>query len=999
MCKYTRGLIAKPVLCLAIAFPLLAPALIRAAETVGFEQVGKILTRRCLECHNDRQTLGELSLTTLANALEGGDSGPALAPGSVEQSLLLERIEGAEMPPEVKGQPQPLPKEEVALLRSWIEQGAPWPQSIVLDPYALTTESRGGRNWWSFQTVVRPVVPQPALAARVVNPIDAFILAKLEQNGFEPAPPARRRTMIRRLYFDVLGLPPTAEEINAFLADASPHAYEKLVDRLLASPHFGERWGRYWLDLARFAETSGYERDQPKPNIWKYRDWVIRAINEDKPFDRFLIEQIAGDELPDRDEQTVIATGFLRLGSWNDEPNDQHEYKYERLEDMIHATFTATVALTVKCARCHDHKFDPIPQVDYYRVGNAFWAGFLEPGTGKLLGGPDKTQLGYDVFGWTDRAGETPLLHVLRSGNPKQPGPVAQPGQLSLATQLDANVAPPPADAATTQRRWQLARWITAAKNPLTARVAVNRLWGHHFGAALVRTPNNFGFKGERPTHPELLDWLAAELVTPSLPPAGPAWSLKRLHKMLLMCSTYRQSSNHPRHEEYAQRDFSNHYWWRAERRRLDAEALRDAMLSAAVHLDLRLGGPSFKPTIHPEALEGLSRKSSAWTASSPEEQLRRSVYIYTQRSLPVPLMTAFDFADTTLPCGRRDVTTVAPQALALLNNRFVHLQSETLAQRVANTAPGKRQRIETAWSMALGRLPSAVEIQIAESHLARQQARFTAALAGRQPSTPADTPAALPELPGLALRLRADSGVETDAQGRVVVWRNAAGAESARQDQAARRPMLVEKAAGGQPALRFDGQGKFLHVAAQVLSSQQFSIFAIATDNGSSGHREIFSNWNGAAGNSVNSVFLGLTSEATVRFSDTFAPAGNIKNRRKPFMLTSVSGASDAVVFQGARELSRKSAPLPTRTLETAYVIGQQGNINGEYWHGDISELIVYDRELSSEERGRVWAYLARRYDLPATQDAEEEKSAQRLALESLCHVLLNSNEFIYVD
>src|SRR5262245_18027073 len=276
--------------------------------------------------------------------------------------------------------------------------------SLADDPFAVTTAKRAGRDWWSLQPIKRPSIPGTAS----INPIDSFIQEKLNQRGWAMAPPADRRTLIKRVYFDLIGLPPSFDEIEAFATDLAPSAYEKLVDRLLASPHYGERWGRHWLDVARFAETCSYERDQVKPNAWKYRDWVIQAFNEDRPFEHFILEQLAGDEIENRSEQTLIGTGFLRLGTWNDEPNDPQEYKYEYLEDMVHAASTAFLGLTVKCARCHDHKFDPIPQTDYYRFAAAFWAGYIEPGPREWLGGPDPKVVSQNVLAWTDRSPTPP---------------------------------------------------------------------------------------------------------------------------------------------------------------------------------------------------------------------------------------------------------------------------------------------------------------------------------------------------------------------------------------------------------------------------------------------------------------------------------------------------------------------------------------------------------------------------------------------------------------
>jgi hypothetical protein len=697
---------------LLLAVPLCGPLPVQAAP--DFEKsIAPVLLAHCAECHTGQERAGGLDLRTRSGLLAGGERGTVVVPGKPDESPLLQRILKNEMPPRKGKRAAPTPG-EIDRLREWIAAGAPWPEGRTLDLFEATGATRGGRDWWSLQPIRRPTLP----AGQGNNPIDALIRAKLPP-GWVPAPEADRRTLLRRVHYDLIGLPPSAEEVEAFVADRSPDAYEKVVDRLLASPHYGERWGRYWLDIVRYAETCGYERDQVKPGIWKYRDWVIRAFNGDLPYDRFILEQLAGDELPDRNEGSVIATGFLRLGTWNDEPNDPNEYKYDRLEDMVHATGTAFLALTVKCARCHDHKFDPIRQTDYYRLAGAFWAGFIESGPRELLGGPDARTLGYNVHGWTDRSRTVPPIRLLKKGDPNRPGAVVAPGQLSLLPALDRPLADPPPEAKTTQRRLQLARWLTDQRNPLPARVWVNRMWQLHFGEGLVRTPDNFGFMGDKPTHPELLDWLASELV-------ADGWRSRRLHRLMLLSQTYRQASIHPRQDEYARSDANNRLWWRAERRRLDAEAIRDSLLLAGGNLHHeRMGGPSFAPAIAPDALEGLSMKGRAWTASPPTEQGRRSVYIFTKRGLLPPLLTTFDFGDTTLPACRREVTTVAPQALALLNNPFVHEQSEALARRVAAETDAPDERVKRAWRLALGRSPSATELAAALTHLKNQERNF----------------------------------------------------------------------------------------------------------------------------------------------------------------------------------------------------------------------------------------------------------------------------------
>ena len=668
--------------------------------------IAPLIAKRCLECHNKRDLKGDINLTTEVGFTKGTENG----------RLALELVTKGEMPPKVKGQQQKLPDAEIALLKRWVNAGVAWPSGRVLDPYESTTDVRGGRDWWSLQPVVRPAVPRLAK-----HPVDAFIAAKLAKESMVSAVRADRRTLVRRAYFDLTGLPPTPEQVEQFIRDPAPDAWPRLIDRLLASPRHGEHWARYWLDLVRFAETDGYERDKLKPNIWRYRDWVINAFNSDMSYTQFVAEQLAGDEVPNRTEQSVVATGMIRAGTWNDEPNDPNDYLYTRLEDMVHTTTSAFLGLTVKCARCHEHKFDPIPQNDYYRIASFFWAGHMGQAN---QGGPTTKALGYEAYGWTDKSSNPPPIRLLLNGERHKPGPEIAPGFLSAVNALDKPLAPPPPGSKTTQRRLQFARWITNEQNPLTARVMVNRLWLQHFGQGLVRSPNNFGFKGELPTHPGLLDWLASEFMRPTVD-AGPAWTLKRIHKLIMTSSTYRQRSVHPHETQYSQRDFLNRNLWKFNRRRISSESLRDAMLAVGGRLNMRMGGPSFYPGMSAEALEGLSRKAGDWKSSPADERSRRSIYMMTKRSRLLPLMTTFDFSDTTASCGQRDVTTVAPQALALLNNQFTHAQSEALAKRLAGHAAGTVEQVKLAWQLAFGRNPSDGELGQAENHLHEQRQHF----------------------------------------------------------------------------------------------------------------------------------------------------------------------------------------------------------------------------------------------------------------------------------
>jgi mono/diheme cytochrome c family protein len=1032
-------------------------------------KIRPLLVRRCQSCHGRATALGGLSVTSRAALLKGGKRGPALSEQKPEESLLLHAVaytdSALKMPPAGK-----LPDAEIAALTAWVKQGAPWPSVAASTP---NTQHPTPNEHWAFLPVRTPPVPRVKNGAWVRNPIDAFILARLEKDGMRPAPPTGPRELIRRVTFDLTGLPPTPEEVDEFVNECradgvfrssgvqvlgtrsrpkpdlntripeyrgirtsaappiSDKAYERLVDRLLASPRYGERWARYWLDVVRYADSNGYERDAEKPYSWKYRDYVIASLNADKPYDRFVKEQLAGDELPDRSEEMVTATGLLRLGTWDDEPNDAVEYQYERLDDLVHTTSTAFLGMTVRCARCHDHKFDPIPQTDYYALGAAFWGGYVQPGDGRLLGGPPPERIGFPVLGFTDSGREAPPLHLLQNGDPRREGPVVPPGFLTPISTLRRTVAPPPPDAKTTRRRLQLAEWIADPNNPLTARVMVNRVWQHHFGEGIVRTPNNFGRKGDPPTHPELLDWLAAAFVStptsqrsgmgvreygrvgaasrvlthtptppyPHTPPNevagtgyGCGWSLKRLHRLFVTSATYRMASVHPQEAAYAQKDFANERWWRFNRRRLDADALRDSLLAVSGQLNPAMGGRGFTPAVSREALEGLSRKGAEWNVSPPDEQRRRSIYMFLKRALLVPFMTVFDFGDTTQPLEHRETAVVPPQALALMNSAFANEQAQSLARRVRQEAGADTpQQVERLWRLALGRAPGAAERQAALRHLER--------VAGEAAAAPPATPETRsPEqVEGLRLWLRADRGVTLDDAGRVQRWADQSGLgfDFEQMDPAA-RPEVERSGLGAQPALRFDGRGRFLTQKGQVVTSPSFTIVAVATDRAGGGsHREIFSNWR-REDNIGPAIFLGTTGTATVRFSDAFAPAGTLSRPENPFTLTAVTGPIGSAVYQDRSVLAERAAGLPGRNLKGPYVVGQQGNIQGEYWNGQIAELLVYNRALTPEELTAVWEHLSQRY--PVARRPVPPTPAEK-ALASLCHVVINSNEFIYVD
>jgi mono/diheme cytochrome c family protein len=710
-----------------------------AAEQVKFfeTQVKPILKANCFTCHGEGTELsGGLRLTSRAGILKGGVSGPAVTPAKPSESLLVRAInyQGRQMPPTGN-----LPQAQIAILTRWVAMGLPWTPGeagagnapVKKGPPPVNAETM---NFWSFRRVKRPPVPAVKHPGWVKNPIDAFVLANLERANLTPVAPAGKAALLRRATYDLIGLPPSPEEVQAFLADRSPNAYEKVVDRLLASPHYGERWGRHWLDLVRFAETNSFERDDPKPFAWRYRDYVIQALNQDKPYDRFLREQLAGDELEQVTPETLIATGYYRLGAWDDEPSDPEQARYDELDDIVATTGQVFLGLTVNCARCHDHKLDPIPQKDYYRL-LAFFQGINSYGVrsaesvaanslrpiaaeadrnqNQLLKSPPQ---GLDRALCVTEGGRVPPpTFVLLRGNPHVPGEKVEPGFPSVLAPPAPDIRAPGADAPSSGRRTALANWIVSQDNPLTARVMVNRLWQHHFGRGIVRSPSNFGSLGTPPTHPELLDWLASEFVRNG-------WRLKPLHKLMMMSSTYLLSSQAD--PKALAQDPENDLCWRFNMRRLDAEEIRDSILAVNGSLNLKMGGPGIYPTIPPEVLAGQSRPGYGWEKSSPEERARRSVYIHIKRSLAVPLLASFDAADTDFSCPVRFATTQPTQALGMMNSAFLNEQAQVFADYLQKHAgQDATAQVALALRRTLQREPTAKEIARGVKFLRTMQA------------------------------------------------------------------------------------------------------------------------------------------------------------------------------------------------------------------------------------------------------------------------------------
>jgi len=742
-----------------------------AREEFFEARVRPVLASRCLKCHGAEQHKGGLRLDARDAMLRGGEMGPVVVLGKPEESPLIEAIRyGGEvqMPPKGK-----LKDEEIAALTEWVKQGARWPavrpgvgvRTVTsTDSTAGTTStvamSAQGRMLWSLQPVRNPAPPPVRDDTWPGSPIDRFILAKLEQNGLAPAPAADKPALIRRATFDLIGLPPTPAEIDAFLRDNSPTAFARVVDRLLASPHHGERWGRYWLDVARYGEDQAHSF-QPRlyPNGFRYRDWLVRAMNRDLPYDQFIIEQIAGDliEGPGRLDR-LAALGFFACGPvyYGDSK------KLDQYADRIDTLTRGFLGLTVACARCHDHKYDPIPTTDYYALTGVFAsteyvevpaapkeqievydkalsavqakekeiAAFLKAEAGRLKPEvpPDqlkrvetllpaeakvklaawRTELGrlkkntppkYPVIHTLGEASRPTEMPVLIRGNPDTPG--AKIPRRFLAV-LGGDRFPFQHGSG----RLELARAIASADNPLTARVMVNRIWQHHFGRGLVATSSNFGTLGERPTHPELLDWLTHRFI-------ASGWSLKALHREIMLSAVYQQSSRID--SPGFAKDPGNTLLWRMNRRRLDVEAWRDAMLTTAGRLDSRLGGPSA-------------------SLDAPGNQ-RRTVYAAISRHDLAWMLRLFDFPDPNITSDRRVETTVPLQQLFVLNSEFMATSARAVATRLLAASPARQDnadRIRHAYLLLYGRTATDRELTLGSAYLQAPEPPTTSAMRPR---------------------------------------------------------------------------------------------------------------------------------------------------------------------------------------------------------------------------------------------------------------------------
>ncbi|XZE53199.1 PSD1 and planctomycete cytochrome C domain-containing protein [Planctomycetaceae bacterium SH139] len=778
---------------------LLAPSHVSHASEpppIDFQRdIWPILTARCNGCHGESAQEGQLRLDAKAIALRGGISGPAIIPGEAQASLLLARISGADDGERMPLDDEPLSDQQIALLRRWIESGANWPDAIGSEAQELEPH-------WAYIPPMKAAPPAVSQPDWVASPIDAFVLARLDRAGLAPSPPADRATLLRRLSLDLLGIPPTLEQLDAFLADASPDAYERAVDQLLTSPRYGERWARQWLDLARYADSNGYQADQYR-TVWPYRDWVIQAMNENMPFDRFTIEQLAGDLLPQPTLQQQIATGFHRLTTCNVEAGvDPEENRVNQVIDRVNTTGYVWLGSTIECSQCHNHKYDPFSQADYYRFfaffnntpleveGDGVTYNFIGPmlelpladeqlarrealqaqlssakqtlaaavkireqgfeawlaavsddGTSpaehvpaeitKLLEIPQQERTGQQhkqlrkhyldiepaivearqtvatfqaeldaikpitslVMIEQDQPRET---RIFLRGNFLTPGKVVEPASPAALHAWPADSPP---------NRLGLARWLVQPGNPLTPRVVVNRWWAEFFGRGLVATLEDFGSQCEPPTHPQLLDWLARDFVEHG-------WSMKHVHKRIVMSSTYRQSSRLRR--ELLAVDPENELLARGPRFRLSAEMIRDNALHASGLLSGKMGGPPVYPP-QPDGLwRHVGRNAPKYDTSQGTDRFRRGVYVVWRRSAPYASFTNFDAPDRAACVVQRPRTNTPLQALTLLNDPAYQEMALALAKRIAAYPTATPQeKVEYGFRLCVSRRPQTHEANL----------------------------------------------------------------------------------------------------------------------------------------------------------------------------------------------------------------------------------------------------------------------------------------------
>lgn len=1078
MQNYCRILVQRPQVALAfLSIGLWAVGVLDSAAASSaaekhrfFEQsIRPMLAENCFKCHGPDTQKGDLRLDSRERMLEGGGNGPAVTPGKPTESLLMVAVsyrdEDLQMPPK-----KSLAKKQVALLEKWIEMGAPWPGSAtdVVKPAKISEEDR---QWWAFQPPLKPDVPKIEGDSWSRNEIDRFILARLKSEGLTPATQAEKRQLIRRVFFDLTGLPPTPGDVENFLADESESAYPSLIERLLDSPQYGERWGRHWLDVVRYAESDGFRADDYRPNAWRYRDYVIRSFNENKPYDQFVREQLAGDEIAPDDPDVTVATGFLRHGIYEWNQRDAETQWSDILNEMTDITSDVFLGLGMSCARCHDHKFDPILQKDYFKLqaflaptlwtidtplatsgqlaeherAMAVWEAKAQPLLDQIEAieekhraaaresatkifppevqamvrkpeaeqGPYERQMNYLVHrqvlvAWKRISGRIKgdekkkwdalklELAKLEKDKPK-PLPVGMtvtdvgatapkvvipgkrdgaeiaPGFLTVLGDESPKIEPIPAGGRTTGRRTALAKWITRPDHPLTARVMVNRVWQRHFGRGIVANASDYGRLGEKPTHPELLDWLAATFVEKG-------WRIKEMHRLILNSATYRQTAMRTAPEVARMKDPGNRWLWRMNTSRLGAEQIRDAMLAASGELDLKAGG-----------------------AGVSGETPRRSVYVKVFRNKLDPLLQAFDFVNGLSSTPKRNVTTTATQSLLMINGDWILKRATAMAKRLERDfkdSPAKR--IDAAYAQAFGRLPALAERDAAMAFV----------------------------------------GAQAD------------GIVNAKPEPAlAAATAKIDKVEGGAALLKPGSSQEFLEVPhSESIPTGDFTVEAIIKLDSmypDATVRTVVSQWNSASksrgwslgvtsaksGYQPRNLILQLIGDTAKGDSGYEVIASNLRPELgKPYYIAVSVKLAD--LGEGGTTFYMKDLSDPKAKLTAAFVahrknrhyasklpilIGGRAGSKTYRWDGAIGDVRISNAALERadlmiyQDKARTDTIGFWRFEEKPGFYSDSSKSgngikppappkptfaaAKRSALVDFCHVLLNSNEFLYVD
>jgi cytochrome c553 len=1012
-------------------------------------EIRPLLVKRCYECHGEKKQKAGLRLDHISHALTGGDGGPALVPGKPAESMLIKAIgykdEDLQMPPK-----EELPAEEKALLEKWVALGAPWPAGEAAvakrDRQDFTAEERA---YWFFQPLAKPTPPALKGNRWVVNDVDRFVAAKHAELGLTPSPAADRAELARRVYFDLHGLPPTAEQLTAFVNDRDPQAYEHLVETLLASPRYGERWAQHWLDLVRYAESDGYRADGYRSGAWPYRDWVIKSLNADKPYNEFVREQLAGDEIAPENPDVLIATSYLRnpVYEWNQ--RDVRGQAELIIDDMTGNAGEVFLGLSMACARCHDHKFDPILQKDYFALRAFFepvlWrtdlklatpaeqkahdekAAAWEQATAEIraqmeaLVGPAREKAvkrAHDRFTediqamMAQRPGaRAPLDHVLATIAERQlqherdtfdplkslkapadkaryqalevelrkfdtirpkalpaafvatdVGPVAPvtrmksrkgeravaPGFVTLIDPREPKITALPNS---TGRRTALADWIVRPDNPLSTRVIANRVWHYHFGRGIAGTPNDLGHLGERPTHPELLDWLTQRFV------AG-GWSLKKLHREIMLSATYQQTARRALDGQAALVDPNNKYLWRFSPRRLDAEQVRDAMLVASGELDLTAGGPSQEANTSP----------------------RRSIYTMKKRNSQNELLRSLDLPAGFSSIADRQITSTPIQALLFMNGEWPLTRARKLAAKTAN--------VDVAWKSTLGRAPAPDEAALAEKFVEKRLDGAPRPLSVR--GEPAVVAA---EVPG---RFH-----ENTARERLLVR----GAPKEGDDFTVEATIVVESV----------DSGAAVRVIASRWTGEKGSLDGHGWSLGVTGKKSGYK--------PLNLIMQLVGEDENMNTAYEVVPSGLFLTLRTPYHVVAKVSSSDSTVTFQVRDLSEPAGERRAATArhgihgklsvgQATPVIGGMYRRGANQFDGQIDALrivpgLLADETLAAEfgkwspATGVVWD--ARRpnskmFEAQAGVANAESADPFARAMADLCHVLLNSNEFIYL-